>query len=83
MNLNGMNMFIEYNWLVKYNLEVNWNMVTIWFTKYPKKYKTRYQDITFISRIWKSQSIDNKDKEQQKIRKEPDPTNPEDLPEYI
>ena len=24
MDLNEMNMFLEYNWLVKHNLEVNW-----------------------------------------------------------
>jgi len=27
--------------------------------------------------------MDDNDKEQQKIEKEPDPTNPEDLPDYI
>ena len=28
-NLNSINMFLEHNWLVKHNLEVNWNMGTI------------------------------------------------------
>lgn len=36
-----------------------------------------------MSRIWRLQLIDNKDKEQQNIGKEPDPTNLEDLLEYI
>jgi len=26
MTLNSMNMFLGYDWLVKHNLEVNWNM---------------------------------------------------------
>ena len=25
MDLNGIDIFLEYNWLVKHNLEVNWN----------------------------------------------------------
>jgi len=29
IGLNGMNMFLEYNWLVKYNSEVNWNIISI------------------------------------------------------
>ena len=28
-DLNGMNMFLGYDWLVKHNLEVNWNMRTL------------------------------------------------------
>ena len=38
MDLNGMNMFLEYNWLVKHNLEVNWNMGTIQFIRWPRNY---------------------------------------------
>ena len=37
----------------------------------------------FISRSRRLQPMDNKDKEQQEIGKEPDLTNPEDLLEYI
>ena len=29
MDLNGTNMFLGYNWLVKYNPEVNWDTRTI------------------------------------------------------
>jgi len=29
MNLNSMNIFLKYDWLVKHNLEVNWNLETI------------------------------------------------------
>jgi len=39
IDFNSIDMFLEYNWLVKYNLEVNWNKETIQFIKYPKKCK--------------------------------------------
>ena len=29
IDLNSMDIFLEYNWLVKYNPEVNWNTRTI------------------------------------------------------
>jgi len=41
MNLNGMNMFLEYNWLVKHNPEVNWEKETIQF-RYSRKYKMQH-----------------------------------------
>jgi len=37
----------------------------------------------FTSRMWRLQPIDDKNKEQQKIEKELNPTNLEDLLEYI
>ena len=80
-NLNGMNMFLEYDWLVKHNPEVNWNMGKIWFTRCLKTYRMQHQDILFKTR--RIQSIDNQDKGYQEIGKEPDPTNPEDLLDYI
>jgi len=67
--------------LVKYNPELNWDMRTIWFTRYPKTYRIQYQDIIF--RIRRAQAMETLDKEQQKIGKKLDPTNLEDLPEYI
>ena len=51
--------------------------------KYPRICKTKYQDISFLPRNWRIQATDNNDKGQQEIGKEPDPTNPEDLPDYI
>jgi len=33
MDLNKMDMFLEHDWLVKYNLEVNWKNKTIQFTR--------------------------------------------------
>ena len=34
-DLDGMDMFLEHDWLVKHNLEVNWRNRTIKFTRYP------------------------------------------------
>ena len=61
-DLNGMNMFLEYNWLIKYNLEVNWNTRTIRFIRCLRECKIRYQDITFISKTRRLQPTDDKDK---------------------
>jgi len=41
-DLNGMDMFLEYNWLVKHNPEVNWNTETIWFTRCLGSCRTQY-----------------------------------------
>jgi len=41
-DLNGMDIFLGYNWLIKYNLKVNWNTRTIRFIRYLKEYKMRY-----------------------------------------
>ena len=78
-----MDIFVRYNQLVKHNPEVNWNTGTIWFTKYLREYKIRYQNIMFTSRIWRLQPIDDKNKEQQEIEKELNLTNLENLLEYI
>ena len=66
-------MFLGYDWLVKHNLEVNWNIETIQFIKYPN----------IIFRTRRVQAMETQDKEQQEIGKESDPTNLEDLLEYI
>ena len=81
MDLNKMDMFLEYNQLVKHNPEVNQNKKTIWFTRCLKTYRTKHQDITFKTR--RAQATDIQDKEQQEIGKELDPMNLEDYPEYI
>ena len=59
IDLNGIDIFLGYDWLVKYNLEVNWNIGIIWFNRCLKEYKTRYQDITFTSKIWRLQLMNN------------------------
>jgi len=33
-DLNSIDIFLRYNWLVKHNPEVNWNTRTIWFIRY-------------------------------------------------
>ena len=42
MDLNGTDMFLGHNWLVKHNLEVDWNKRTIKFTRCPKMCKTNH-----------------------------------------
>ena len=74
-------MFLGHDWLVKHNLEVNWDKKTIQFTRCPNTCKTKHQDIMFKTR--RAQAMNTQDKEQQKINKEPDPMNLEDLPKYI
>ena len=44
-NLNSINIFLEHDWLVKHNLEVNRNMRTIWFMRCSKTCRTQHQDI--------------------------------------
>ena len=63
-DLNGMDMFLGYNWLVKHNPEVNWNTGTIWFTRCLKTCRTRHQDISFTLKYWRTQVTDEKDNRQ-------------------
>lgn len=80
-DLNGMNMFLRHNWLVRHNSEVNWKEGTIWFTRCPRMCRTNHQNIMFKTK--QIQTAKNKDNGQQKIGKEPNPMKPEDLLEYI
>ena len=41
-DLNSMDMFLEYNWLVKYNSEFNWENGTIQFTRCLKECKIQH-----------------------------------------
>ena len=82
-NLNGMDIFLGYNWLVKHNPEVNWKTGTICFKRCPKTCRIQHQDILFTSKTRRIQPTDNQDKEHQEIEKELNLTNPEDLLEYI
>ena len=75
-----MDMFLGYNWLVKHNPEVNWKEGKIWFTRCPRSYRIKHQDIRFKTR--RMQATETQDKDQE-VGKKPDPTNPEDLPDYI
>jgi len=85
-NLNGMDMFLGHDWLVKHNPEVNWKNRTIKFTRCPGNCTMKHEDIQFKTRRNKTMEItttDKKDKDNGEIGKELDKTNPEDLPNYI
>jgi len=49
-DLNGMNMFLGHDWLVKHNPEVNWKNGMIKFTRCPGSCTMKHQDIRFETR---------------------------------
>jgi len=84
MDLDGTDMFLGHDWLVKHNLEVNWKNGTIKFTRCPGNCTMTHKDIRFNSRQTKdTETKDNQEQDNGEIGKEPDKTNPEDLLEYI
>ena len=84
MDLNRMDMFLGYDWLVKHNLEINWKNGTIRFTRYLGSCMMKHEDIRFKTRRTKAiETMETKEQDNSEIRKEPDRTNPEDLLEYI
>ena len=82
-DLDGTNMFLGHDWLVKHNPEVNWKNGTIKFTRCPGNCTMTHKDIQFNSRRTKETTTDKTEQDNGKISKEPDKTNSEDLPEYI
>ena len=50
MDLNGTDMFLGHNWLVKHNLEVNWKNRMIKFTRYLGSCTMKHQDVRFKTR---------------------------------
>jgi len=82
-DLDGTDMFLGHNWLVKHNPEVNWKNGTIKFTRCPGNCTMMYKDIWFNTKWTKETIIDKTEQGNSKIRKEPDKTNSEDLPKYI
>ena len=42
IDLNGIDMFLRYDWQVKHNSELNWNSGTIQFTRCPKICRTQH-----------------------------------------
>ena len=80
-DLNRTDMFLGHDWLVKHNPEVNWKNRTIKFMKCPGSCKMKHQDIEFKTR--RTQAMETMKQNNGEIGKEPDKTNPEDLPEYI
>ena len=84
MDLNGIDMFLEHDWLVKHNLEVNWKNKTIKFTRCPGNCTITHKDIQFNSRQTKKiETKNNQEQDNGEIGKELDRTNLEDLPGYI
>ena len=81
MNLDKTDMFLGHDWLVKHNPEVNWKNGTIKFTRCPGQYTMKHENIRFKTRRTKDKDTMEQDKG--KISKEPDQTNPENLPDYI
>jgi len=49
-DLNGIDMFLGYDWLVKHNLEVNWKNSTIKFTRCSRSCTMKHEDIQFKTR---------------------------------
>ena len=82
-DLDGTDMFLGHDWLVKHNPEVNWKNRTIKFMRCPGNCTMTHKDIQFNSRRTKETAMDKMEQDNGKIGKELDKTNPEDLPEYI
>ena len=80
-DLNGTDMFLGHDWLVKHNSEVNWKNGMIKFTRCPESCMMKYQDVRFKTR--RIQAMETTTQDNSKIGKKPDKTNPDDLPEYI
>ena len=81
IDLNGIDMFLGHDQLVKHNTEVNWKNRTIKFTRCLRSCKMKHQDIEFKTR--RTQTTETMTQDNREIRKKPDKTNPEDLPDYI
>jgi len=84
-DLAGTDMFLGHDWLVKHNPEVNWKNGTIKFTRCrcPGNCTMMHKDIWFNARRTKETVMGKMEQDNGEIGKEPDSTNPEDLPEYI
>ena len=76
-----MNLFLEHDWLVEHNPEVDWKEEVIQFTKYPGHCKTEHEFIQFT--LQSRRLLPKKEEESKGGDKELDLTNPEDLLKYI
>ena len=81
MDLNGTNIFLGHDWLVKHNPEINWKNGTIKFTRCLGSYTIKYQDIGFKTR--RTKTMETMIQDNGEIRKELDKMNLKDLPDYI
>ena len=80
-DLDRTDMFLGHDWLVKHNPEVNWKNGTIWFTRCPGHCSMKHEDIRFNTR--RQIAMDKTEQDNGEIGKEPNKTNPVDLPDYI
>ena len=83
-DLDGTNMFLGHDWLVKHDPEVNWKNRTIKFMRCPENCTIKHEDIWFKTR--RTKEMKTKDtiiQNNREIGKDPDKTNLEDLLEYI
>jgi len=74
-------LFLGYNWLVEQNPEVDWKEGVIQFTRCPGHCKMEQKTIWFTP--WSRRLLPKEEEESKGRDKEPDLTNPEDLPKYI
>jgi len=81
MDLDGTDIFLGHDWLVKHNPEVNWKNGTIKFTRCLGQYTIKHKDIRFKTRRIKA--MDTIEQNDSEISKELDKISPEDLPDYI
>jgi len=74
-------LFLGHNWLVEHNPEVDQKEEVIQFTRCPGHCKMEHKSIWFTP--WSRKLLPKEEEESKKEDKEPDPTNPEDLPKYV
>ena len=82
-DLDGTDMFLGHDWLIKHNPEVNWKNGTIKFIRCPGNCTMTHKNIRFNSRQTKKTVTDKTEQDNGEIGKEQDTMNPEDLLEYI
>ena len=77
--LDAADIFIGYNWLTKHNPTINWETGMVIFNNCPLGCHINHStfEIPQHLRRLKTETEDSPEE------KEPDPTNPEDLPDYI
>ena len=80
-DLNRTDMFLGHDWLVKHNPEINQKNGTIRFIRCLGSCTMKYKDIRFKTR--RTKTTETMKQNNGEIGKEPDRTNPKDLPEYI
>ena len=76
-----MDLFLGHDWLVEHNPEVDQKEGVIQFTRCPGHCKTEHESIWFTP--WSRRLLPKEKEESKGGDKEPNPTNPDDLPNYV